>query len=154
MKLSRNFLAVATLGIFMAGTGAVQAETLQDAVTFMLKSNPDVRSQYYNRMAREKEVRQAKAGYLPTIDASVAAGLDRQHQPFFDTTWPESATISVRQNVSGFSVPSQRWSGRKHVSGLRRICCVAVWKIMPCYQVKYSLMCFGIRNYMILLRII
>ncbi|MFA7403344.1 MAG: TolC family outer membrane protein [Pelobacteraceae bacterium] len=102
MTLSRNFLAVVTAGIIMTGAGAAQAETLQDAVTFMLKSNPDVRAQYYNRMAREKEVRQAKAGYLPTIDASVAAGLDRQHEPFFDTTWPQSATISIRQNVFRF----------------------------------------------------
>lgn len=102
MTLSRNFLTVVTVGIFMAGAGAVQAETLQDAVTFMLKSNPDVRSQYYNRMAREKEVRQAKAGYLPTIDVYVSAGLDRQHEPFFDTTWPASSTVSVRQNVFRF----------------------------------------------------
>jgi adhesin transport system outer membrane protein len=90
------------MGMLMTGTGVAQAETLQDAVRFMLQSNPDVRAQSYNRMAREKEVRQAKAGYLPTIDVNVAAGVDRQHVPFFDTTWPASATISVRQNVFRF----------------------------------------------------
>jgi len=102
MTLSRNFLAVVTAGVFMMGTGAVQAETLQDAVTFMLKSNPDIRAKYYNRMARENEVRQTKAGYLPTIDVYVSAGLDRQHEPFYDTTWPTSSTVSVRQNVFRF----------------------------------------------------
>lgn len=102
MTLSRNFLAVVIAGIFMMEAGVVHAETLQDAVTFMLKSNPDVRAQYYNRMAREKEVRQAKAGYLPTIDVSVSGGLDRQHEPFYDTLWPASSVVSVRQNVFRF----------------------------------------------------
>jgi adhesin transport system outer membrane protein len=102
MTLSRKFLVVLAMGMLMTGTGVAQAETLQDAVRFMLQSNPDIRAQSYNRMAREKEVRQAKAGYLPTIDVNLAAGVDRQHEPFFDTTWPASATISVRQNVFRF----------------------------------------------------
>lgn len=105
---SRKFLVGVAVGMFMTGTGIAQAETLKEAVDFMLRSNPDVRSQSYNRMARDKEVRQAKAGYLPTIDASVAAGVDRQHEPLFDTTWPASAIISVRQNVfRGFGTKSE-----------------------------------------------
>lgn len=107
MKTSRNLAAMVTLGVLMTGVGAVNAETLQDAVTFMLKSNPDVRAQYYNRMAREKEVRQAKAGYLPTLDVYVSAGVDRQHESSvpprgFATSWPAAATVSVRQNVFRF----------------------------------------------------
>lgn len=107
MKPSRNFAVALAVGILMTGAGVVKAETLQDAVAFMLKSNPDVRAQYYNRMAREKEVRQAKAGYLPTMDVYVAAGLDRQHESSvppqgFATSWPASSTVSVRQNVFRF----------------------------------------------------
>jgi len=102
MTLFRSFLTVLAVGVLVTGAGVVQAETLQDAVSFMLKSNPDVRAQSYNRMAREKEVRQAKAGYLPTIDVSVSAGLDRQHEPFYDTLWPNSSAVSVRQNVFRF----------------------------------------------------
>jgi adhesin transport system outer membrane protein len=56
----------------------------------------------YNRIARNQEIRQAKAGYLPTIDAYAGAGLDRQHHPEFDTIWPQSATIGLRQNVFRF----------------------------------------------------
>ncbi len=97
-----KILAILSVGILLSGVGVAQAETLQEAVKFMLQSNPDVRAQHYNRMAREKEVLQAKAGYLPTIDASVGAGLDRQHEPFFATTWPAIATVSVRQNVFRF----------------------------------------------------
>jgi len=102
MTQSRKFLAVLAVGLFISGGGVSEAETLQEAVKFMLQSNPDVRSQSYNRMARDKEVRQAKAGYLPTIDVSVAAGIDRQHEPSFNTSWPATTTLSVRQNVFRF----------------------------------------------------
>lgn len=107
MNTSRDLAVALAVGILMTGAGVVHAETLQDAVAFMLKSNPDVRAQYYNRMAKEKEVRQAKAGYLPTIDVYVAAGLDRQHESSvppqgFATSWPASSTVSVRQNVFRF----------------------------------------------------
>lgn len=102
MSQSRKFLAVLVAGTFITGGGVAMAETLQDAVKFMLQSNPDIRAQSYNRMARDKEVRQAKAGYLPTIDVSVAAGIDRQHEPSFDTGWPATTTLSVRQNVFRF----------------------------------------------------
>lgn len=102
MTPSRKFLAIFVAGILMSGVSVAKAETLQDAVKFMLQSNPEVRAQSYNRMARDKEVRQAKAGYLPTIDVAVSAGLDRQHEPSFNTSWPASTTVSVRQNVFRF----------------------------------------------------
>jgi adhesin transport system outer membrane protein len=108
MTPSRKLLVGLAVGMLMSGTGVAQAETLKEAVKYMLQSNPDVRAQSYNRMARDKEVRQAKAGYLPTIDASVSAGVDRHHEPVFDTTWPASAIISVRQNVfRGFGTKSE-----------------------------------------------
>lgn len=102
MALKQRVLAFLAVSALVSGTGVAQAETLQEAVKFMLLSNPDVRAQSYNRLAREKEVRQAKAGYLPTIDVSVAAGVDRQHEPSYDTSWPASTTVSVRQNVFRF----------------------------------------------------
>jgi len=101
LTISRTILTSITAGILLTG-GNVHAESLQDAIKFMLQSNPDVRAQHYTRLAREKEVLQAKAGYLPTIDASVSGGLDRQHEPLFATSYPASATISVRQNVFRF----------------------------------------------------
>ncbi|MBU5615329.1 TolC family outer membrane protein [Geomonas azotofigens] len=95
-------MTVLALGMLVSGVGAAQAETLQDAVQYMLRSNPEVRANYYNKVAREKEVRQAKAGYLPTMDVSLAAGVTRQHEPTFGTVYPNTATVSVRQNVFRF----------------------------------------------------
>jgi len=102
MKIRKKlFAALSSVMFMMAATGA-EAETLKDAVKYMLQAHPEIRSQTYNRLARNLEVRQAKAGYLPTIDLFAGTGFDRQHQPFYDTTFPDYATISVRQNVFRF----------------------------------------------------
>lgn len=108
MKTSIRLLSGLASAIFIMAGSIAQAENLPEAVDFMLKSHPDIRSQSYNRMAKEKEVRQAKAGYLPTIDVSAGTGVSRQHQPFFDTTPTSTAVLSVRQNLfRGFGTQSE-----------------------------------------------
>lgn len=102
MKNNKKLLNAFASVIFVLSASYVQAETLKDAVQYMLKSHPEVRAQSYNRMARDLEVRQAKAGYLPTIDVSAGTGYDRIYRPIDDTTYPDFATISVRQNVFRF----------------------------------------------------
>lgn len=101
MKFKTLNWLVAT-GFLVMSPGLVQAETLQDAVKYLLKANPEVRAQSYNRMAKDLEVRQAKAGYLPTIDLYAGTGYDRHYRPVDDTTYPDFATISIRQNVFRF----------------------------------------------------
>ncbi|TGU70350.1 hypothetical protein E4633_19375 [Geomonas terrae] len=102
MALTSKVMTVVALGMLTSAAGTAHAETLQEAVKYMLQSNPEVRAQYYNKVAREREVRQAKAGYLPTIDASASAGVSRQHEPTFNTVAPATAVVSVRQNVFRF----------------------------------------------------
>lgn len=98
-KVLRN---IVTSGILVMSATMVQAETLQDAVKYLLKANPEIRAQSYNRMAKDLEVRQAKAGYLPTIDLYAGTGYDRHYRPVYDHNYPDFATISVRQNVFRF----------------------------------------------------
>lgn len=95
-----GILCSAMLSVSTAPT--VHAETISEAVAYLLKAHPELRSQSYNRLARDQEVLQAKAGYLPTIDVVAGAGVERQHQPFYDTAWPTTTTISLRQNVFRF----------------------------------------------------
>jgi adhesin transport system outer membrane protein len=92
-------LGALTLGALIAGTGSAHAETLQDAVHYMLQTNPDVKSIAYNRLARGEEVKQARAGYLPSLDISYGAGIADQNNPFDDTSYPQSTVLSLRQNV-------------------------------------------------------
>jgi len=99
MKLTVRYLGALTLGALIAGTGSAHAETLQDAIHYMLQTNPDVKSIAYNRLARGEEVKQARAGYLPSLDISYGAGIADQNNPFDDTSYPQSTVLSLRQNV-------------------------------------------------------
>ena len=78
---------------------ASPAETLQDAVKTMLTTNPDVRSAAHNRLARDEEVRQARSGYLPTLDVQAGAGKDYVDKPIDADLDPTLVQLSVRQNV-------------------------------------------------------
>jgi len=102
MEKIKIFSWIIASGFLIMSSNLVHAETLQDAVKYLLKSNPEVRAQSYNRMAKDLEVRQAKAGYLPTIDLYAGIGYDRHYRPVDDTTKPDFATISLRQNVFRF----------------------------------------------------
>jgi len=81
MRKFKTFSWFIASGFLVMSTSLVQAETLQDAVKYLLKADPEVRAQSFNRMAKDLEVRQAKAGYLPTIDLYAGTGYDR----FFGT---------------------------------------------------------------------
>lgn len=102
MKKGKTFSWFVAAGFLVMSASLVQAETIQDAVKYLLKANPEVRAQAYSRMAKDLEVRQAKAGYLPTIDLYAGTGYDRHYRPVDDTTYPDFATISIRQNVFRF----------------------------------------------------
>jgi adhesin transport system outer membrane protein len=85
--------------------GVAHAETLQDSVKYMLQTNPDIKAQSYNRLARDQEVVQAKGGYYPTLDLSLQAGRDtRLHTFESDATIsrPHGTVLSLRQNVYQF----------------------------------------------------
>ncbi|MBF0624547.1 MAG: TolC family outer membrane protein [Magnetococcales bacterium] len=53
---------------------AAHSETLVDAVTTAVRTNPEARAAAENRAAVEQTIRQSRAGYLPTVDASGAYG--------------------------------------------------------------------------------
>jgi len=72
---------------------------LQDAVYHMLQTNPEIKALAYNRLARDQEVIQANAGFLPTLDISHGAGLVNQSHPFDDITEPNQTIFSYRQNM-------------------------------------------------------
>ena len=104
MKSTLRYTGLIFVGVLIWGVGNLQAETLQDAVYYMLQTNPEIRAQSFNRLARNEEVTQARAGYWPTVDISYSAGYLNEDQPIDDTTWPNSTILSLRQNVfQGFA---------------------------------------------------
>jgi adhesin transport system outer membrane protein len=94
-----RYLGTALSVLLIWGAGDSKAETLQDAVGHMLLTNPEVRAIGYNRLARDEEVKQAEAGYGPTLDFLTSYGVEGQDHPVEDHTWPRSTVLSLRQNV-------------------------------------------------------
>lgn len=66
-----------TLGI----TTFAHADTLQEAVSATIKTNPDVLAAANERQAVSEEINQARAGYFPTIDLAVGTGWEETDSP-------------------------------------------------------------------------
>ncbi len=102
MNAYLKHLGILVVGVFILGSSSAQGETLQEAINYILQTNPEIRAISWNRMARDEEVRQAKAGYFPTIDISYGKGFQEQYEPLSETTYPGSTVLSLRQNVFHF----------------------------------------------------
>lgn len=99
MKKNIRRAGLFAVGMLFALSSAAQGETLAEAVDQVIQTNPQVRSQVHNRLARDQEVVQAKAGYYPTLDVNAAAGYAEDSKPTDGERDPYEAAISLRQNV-------------------------------------------------------
>jgi len=77
---TRSIFGVTAL-VFLNGAGEVGAETLAQAVQDALTSNPDVLEARSRWQARTEELRQAEAGYRPTIDLNAGIGPEYTDRP-------------------------------------------------------------------------
>jgi len=101
-------LCFVTLGMFLFSGGFAQSESLKEAIDQVMKTNPQVRAQAYNRLARDQEKRQAVSGYYPTLDVTAGSGYSEHSEPISETLYPNEAKISLKQNVfSGFATKSE-----------------------------------------------
>ena len=57
-------------------TGTAQAETLRDVVSMALKTNPEVLIRTSGADAQTDAVRQAQAGYLPSVNLTAGVGYE------------------------------------------------------------------------------
>lgn len=91
-------MITAMLGFF-AGAAHSQGETLEQAVQNMIETHPEVRTVVYNRLAREQQVKQARAGYFPELGLDSWAGVREFDKPVDENLNPWEFTLSLRQNV-------------------------------------------------------
>lgn len=92
----------------IALTPVAHAETLQDAVQQMIATNPDILAVGHNRQARDEEVRQAQAGYYPTLNFEAGKGKDYVQEPFDGDLNPQQIVIGARQNIfAGLSTTNE-----------------------------------------------
>ncbi|TCK07389.1 TolC family outer membrane protein [Marinobacterium mangrovicola] len=108
MELKQSMLAAAMV---VAVSGGAQAATVQEVVADNLAQNPEVARAIQNYRAVTKEVDQAKAGYLPTVDATLGYGYEwtDKEEGIQDTELNRrEARLNVNQMLfDGFATPSE-----------------------------------------------
>ncbi|NQY25987.1 MAG: TolC family outer membrane protein [Piscirickettsiaceae bacterium] len=76
-----KLLAVIIPSLCLSAAGIVSAATLQEAVGTTIKTNPDVLAASNERNAVFEEVKQARAGYFPTLDLAIGTGWESSDNP-------------------------------------------------------------------------
>lgn len=108
MEFKQSMLAAALLA---AMVGGAQAATVQEVVGDNLAQNPEVARAIQSYRAVTKEVDQAKAGYLPTVDATLGYGYEwtDKENGIQDTELNRrEARLNVNQMIfDGFATPSE-----------------------------------------------
>lgn len=104
MNRIAKLLCFFILGGVSVGTQNVQSETLAEAVNEVISTNPQVRSQAFNRLGRDQEVKQAGAAYWPTLDFMAGTGVEDFQEPEDDQYNPVEYGLSARWNIfKGFA---------------------------------------------------
>lgn len=65
MRSFFRYVVIVCAGVLLLGSGSAQGETLQNAIQYVLQTNPEIKAVSSNRLARDQEVIQAKGGVLP-----------------------------------------------------------------------------------------
>lgn len=72
--MKKTLIATALLSLFSVNAAA---QSLEEAVAAALDSHPDVREAFTRYKTREAEVKIARAGYLPSLDANAGYGYEK-----------------------------------------------------------------------------
>ncbi|MCG9720875.1 TolC family outer membrane protein [Shewanella sp. Isolate7] len=78
-QLKRSAMALAISAMLIPG--AASSQTLEQAVAHTLDTNPDIRIAFNRFKAREEQVNQAIAGYMPSVDISGGYGWEQTNSP-------------------------------------------------------------------------
>jgi adhesin transport system outer membrane protein len=106
MKRPRQLTAIMA-GLLLLASGSAQAESLSEAVQEALATNPVVKAEFHDLLARRQEVVQAKSGYLPRLDYMEAIGVEENYNPDSSST-PREHVLSLRQNLfQGFATDNE-----------------------------------------------
>jgi len=70
-----------SISLFFSLSTLVTASTLQEAIEATITTNPDVLAAGNERNAVAEEVKQARAGYFPTVDLTIGTGWETSDNP-------------------------------------------------------------------------
>lgn len=115
MKRQKQIITGAVLAMLTAWSVGLSAASLPDVIKETLASNPDVQASISQQRARVQALRQARAGYYPSVDITAGIGQENSENyytrnfvgpGYIDLTRRESA-INVRQPIfDGFQTSS------------------------------------------------
>jgi len=88
-----------TVFFLLSSAWASPAETLREAVQYLIETNPEIRTVVYNRLARDQQVTQARSGYFPELGLMAGAGFQEVDKPIDQSLDPWEFALSLRQNV-------------------------------------------------------
>ena len=112
MKLySKSAVSIFVLGVVCQFSHA-STFTLREAVEHTLNTNPQVKTALTEVLAREKEIKTAKAGYLPKLDAALGVGREWTESPATGNEkvklTRDEASLQLRQMVfDGWATSSE-----------------------------------------------
>ena len=78
-QLKRSALALAVSALIIPASA--YSQTLEQAVAHTLDTNPEIRIAFNRFKAREEQVNQAIAGYMPTVDLTGGYGWEQTNSP-------------------------------------------------------------------------
>lgn len=115
-QLKRSTLALAFSALFIPASA--YSQTLERAVAHTLDTNPEIRIAFNRFKAREEQVNQATAGYMPTIDLTGGYGWEQTNSPSsrrkIDQGYPDvdsDGVIELERGEAGFSIKQMLFDG-------------------------------------------
>ncbi|CAM4194534.1 TolC family outer membrane protein [Shewanella aquimarina] len=113
-QLKRSAMALAISAMLIPG--AASSQTLEQAVAHTLDTNPDIRIAFNRFKAREEQVNQAIAGYMPSVDISGGYGWEQTNSPSTrrragQGDVDEDGVIELMRGEVGFSIKQMLFDG-------------------------------------------
>lgn len=102
-----------SVSLFALALSAVaEADTLKDAIECAMRLNPDVRYAAVHRLTTEEQLKQQKAGYLPTLDIAAGGGFQDTDSPLTSPTtqnlYRSQSSATLNQNLfNGFATTNE-----------------------------------------------
>ena len=109
---------------------AANAQSLEQVITYSLDTNPDIRAAYADFKTYETQVKQAEAGYLPTIDLTGGIGYEYTDSPGTRSLNADATTLGRRE--LGLSLTQNLFDGfytRSEVSRTRSDATAEQWRL-------------------------
>ncbi|GIU18061.1 TolC family outer membrane protein [Shewanella sp. MBTL60-007] len=113
-QLKRSALALAVSALMIPATASSQ--TLEQAVAHTLDTNPEIRIAFNRFKAREEQVNQAVAGYMPTVDINAGYGWEQTNSPSTRRRAGQGdvdsdGVIELERGEAGFSIKQMLFDG-------------------------------------------